>query len=198
MPRLPSELWLRIFEQLDDVEFLWCTLRSVSKDYRAFVDRIFAATFLASISCSLSLPRLDPKTGRARYTRPVPGAEVTLHCRKFQMGMTKITLATPTKVSSGETIQQLTASEALSKQRLDEAQVWMWFGRQRGKGANVAINKDLQWDEEEKAWVWSVQWESLVNKYFRAKTRPRRTQRKMVCRNSVPSSDTSVGCTCTS
>ncbi|KAL1595088.1 hypothetical protein SLS60_009775 [Paraconiothyrium brasiliense] len=175
-PRLPTELWLQIFEQIDDVEFLWCTLRLVSKEYKAFVDRVFVTKYLLTISFSLSLPRLDPDTGRARYARPVPGAEITLHCRHPDAESSRVTLATPKAVPSGDTIEELTASGALSKQRLDEAQAWMWFGKQRTRGANVAtINKDIRWNETEKAWTWSVDWEAFVNRYFGAKKASRRT-----------------------
>ncbi|KAK7183391.1 uncharacterized protein CC84DRAFT_1206930 [Paraphaeosphaeria sporulosa] len=175
-PRLPTELWLQIFEQVDDVEFLWCTLRFVSRDYKAFVDRVFVTNYLPTISFSLSLPRLDPNSGRARYMRPVPGAEVTLHCENPDAESRRVVLSTPKALPSGDTIEQLTASGALTKERLDEAAAWMWFGKQRTRGVNVVtINKDIRWNEEEKVWVWSVEWKAFVNKYFGAKRASRRT-----------------------
>jgi hypothetical protein len=175
-PLLPTELWLQIFEQVDDVEFLWCTLRLVSRDYKAFVDRVFVTNYLPTISFSLSLPRLDPSTGRARYMYPVPGAEVTLHCENPDAESSRVVLATPKALPNGDTIELLTSSGALTKQRLDEAEAWMWFGKQRTRGANVAtLNKDLRWNEDDKVWVWSVDWEAFVNKYFGAKRASRRT-----------------------
>ncbi|KAF1979754.1 hypothetical protein BU23DRAFT_446571 [Bimuria novae-zelandiae CBS 107.79] len=185
LPRLPPELWLQICEQLDDVEFLWCAVRLISKDFKAFVDRVFASSLIPSIFCSLSLPRLDPKTGHARYMRPVPGAEITLQCQDPKVDSPIATFKTPTVLRSGESVAELTASGALSKQRLVEAEVWMWFGRQRGKGANIATEKDLRWDEEGKVWLWSVQWEGLVDRYFNAKRAFRRTQRRVVKEDSL-------------
>ncbi|KAF2445516.1 hypothetical protein P171DRAFT_443170 [Karstenula rhodostoma CBS 690.94] len=175
-PRLPTELWLQIFEQVDDIEFLWCTLRLVSRDYKAFVDRVFITNYLPTISFSLSLPRLDPNTGRARYMRPVPGAEVTLHCENPDADSSRVVLATPKALPTGDTIENLTVSGALTKERLDEAAAWMWFGKQRIRGTNVAtINKDIRWNDEEKVWVWSVDWVAFVNRYFGAKRASRRT-----------------------
>ncbi|KAL5413747.1 hypothetical protein PMIN04_009322 [Paraphaeosphaeria minitans] len=174
--RLPTELWLQIFEQVDDVEFFWCILRLVSKEYKAFVDRVFVTDYLPTISFSLSLPRLDPNTDRARYMRAVPGAEVTLHCKTPTAESIWVVLTTPKALPSGDTIEQLTVSGALTKERLDEAAAWMWFGKQRTKGANVAtINKDIRWNEEDKVWFWSVDWEAFVNRYFGAKRASRQT-----------------------
>lgn len=175
-PRLPTELWLQIFEQVDDVEFLWCTLRLVSRVYKAFVDKVFITDYLPTISFSLSLPRLDPNSGRARYMRPVPGAEVTLHCENPKLDSSRVILLTPRALPSGHTVEQLTASGALTKERLDEATAWMWFGKQRTRGANVpSFKKDIRWNEEEKVWMWSVDWGVFVNRYFCAKRASRRT-----------------------
>lgn len=175
-PRLPTELWLQIFEEVDNVEFLWCTLRLVSRDYKAFVDRVFVTNYLPTISVSLSLPRLNPETGRARYMRPVPGAEVAFHCENPNAESPRVVLSTAKALPNGDTIEKLTASGALTKERLDEAEAWMWFGKQRTRGVNVAtIDKDIRWHENEKVWAWSVDWEAFVNKYFGAKRASRRT-----------------------
>lgn len=169
-PLLPNELWLQIFEQVDDVEFLWCTLRLVSREYKALVDRVFVSNHLPTISISLSLPRLDPVTGRARYAHTIPGAEITMQCQNTDATSPRLSLQSTEKVSSGATIDQFTESGALTKQRLDEAQAWMWFGKQRPKGANVTtIDRDVLWNDDDKVWIWTVEWEPLVNSYFAAK-----------------------------
>lgn len=177
LPHLPNELWLQILEQVDDIYFLWDTVRLVSKDYKAFVDRVFAVSFLPIISISLSLPRRDPKTGHLRYAQALPQNEIIFQCHKSTTDSPYILLETPATLSSGDTTEQLNESGALSKQRLDEAQGWMWFGRQRGKGVNIASSKSVEWDEESKTWTWTVRWENLVHRYCGAKRASRQVQR---------------------
>ncbi|KAK3208108.1 hypothetical protein GRF29_96g1430618 [Pseudopithomyces chartarum] len=177
LPHLPNELWLQILEQVDDIYFLWGTVRLVSKDYKAFVDRVFVASFLPDISISLSLPRRDPKTGHLRYAQALPQSEMIFQCRRSIINSSDIFIETSATLPSGETMQQLNESGALSKQRLDEAQGWMWFGRQRGKGVNIASSKSVQWDEGSKAWTWTVRWEDLVNRYCGAKRASKQVQR---------------------
>lgn len=177
LPHLPSELWLQILEHLDDIEYLWCTVRLVSRDYKAFVDRIFAVNFLPIISISLSLPRRDPKTGQLRYAQAIPQSEVVFQCHQPSVGAHQISLEIPATLATGVTTAELTESGGLVKQRLDEAQAWMWFGRQRGKGTNVVAPKDINWNEQKKTWVWTVKWKTLVHMYFSAKQASRQSHR---------------------
>lgn len=178
LSRLPTELWLQVLEQVNDVEFLWCTVRLVSRDYKSYVERMFVTSFLPTISLSLSLPRMDPSTGVLRHARPVPGSQVFFHCRNIDMEQSQITLATPEKLRTGDRVEDLTASGTLSKQRLDEAEGWMWFGHQIGKGVSFAVAKDIQWDNEAKVWIWALEWKELLRKFVGAKRASRRPQRE--------------------
>lgn len=176
-PRLPTELWLHVLESLADPEFLWTTIRLVSRAHKSYVDRIFVSTYLPTLTISLALPRYDPTTGKLRYRGAVPATEVTFQYAGLDAATARMLLATPTTVRNGESMEQITARGVIEKQRLDEAAMWMWFGRNRGKGALLDVRKDMCWDDTRKLWYWNAEWERLVTKYFSTKAVRRRKVR---------------------
>ncbi|KAF2240761.1 hypothetical protein BU26DRAFT_525672 [Trematosphaeria pertusa] len=179
---LPSELFLQILENISDIGYLWATVRLVSKSFKIHTERVFQSSHLPTLSISLSLPRYDPATGTLRYRGYVPQTEVTLRYASLDQGNRRVVMATSTMAPNGESMADLKAAGVLSVQRLEEATIWVWFGRNRGKGVGMENLGNIRWDDEQKIWFWGVEWKKLVKAYFEAKGSKRRSQRNLVRR----------------
>lgn len=165
MPVLPVETWLQILENTQNVEWLWKSVRLVSKQYKAFVERVVVSHFLPQASVSLSLPRRDPTSGALLYRGQIPGAELSMHYAELSGEKSRVLFRTSSNIEN----RGLNGEDYLSKRRLDEASSWLWFGSNRGKGTSITISKDVEWDERQKRWVWEVEWRKLIGAYARAK-----------------------------
>ena len=175
LPHFPIELWLDTLEYVDDPEALWITVRLVSRRFKDLVERVFIQRQLPTICMSLSLPRHDPSTGALRYKPPVPGSELVFAFTGFDDQQDTVILKTPV-LSNGVSVESLTNTGILTQQRLEEASGWTWFGRNRGKGANVRFPKTMHWDTEEKKWSCVLPWKKLVGAFFKSKEHRRLSQ----------------------
>ncbi|PVH99071.1 hypothetical protein DM02DRAFT_615346 [Periconia macrospinosa] len=171
---LPPELWLQILEvdSLSPTHLadLWSNIRPVSRVYKAYVEQIFTKKYLPTLCLSLSLPRRDPNTGILLHELAVPDAEVTMQAVHVE-GQFFITSTLP-RTRRGMSMEDMTQRGLLTKKRLDTAtSVWMWFGgaQNRGKGRQVKMPIDVEWDEQDKVWKAKVEWKKLSSSYWQAR-----------------------------
>ncbi|KAF2877891.1 hypothetical protein BDV95DRAFT_480473 [Massariosphaeria phaeospora] len=166
-PTLPAELWLQVLENITDLDELWTVIRHVSPTFKSYVERMFISTHLPNTSGSISLPFRDPATGTPRYPRyPDCRPEVLLAFTSLSADQSHMVLATSTTAQNGATMEALNAKGVLTRERLDEAALWIWIGCNRGRGVSIEVPRRMAWDEAKKVWMWEVRWRSLVSTYF--------------------------------
>jgi hypothetical protein len=177
VPALPVETWLQILENTQNIELLWNSVRLVSTQHKACVERVVLSHFLPQASVSLSLPCRDPTTGALLYRGQIPGAELSVHYARTSQDKTHVIFRANKTAYSHISIESLNTMDRLSKRRLEGATSWLWFGSNRAKGVTINIDKIFYWDESEKSWIWEADWGKLVSAYVTAKNSKRRPTR---------------------
>ncbi|KAF2640247.1 hypothetical protein P280DRAFT_480718 [Massarina eburnea CBS 473.64] len=191
LPILPAEIWLQILEHCatDSLSHLWTTIRPLSHNHKAHVERIFKHTYIPTLALSLSLPRHDPKTNALKYPFAIPYAELNFAFDSFVVGTTDVVFASPREIATGDTMAALKEKGSLTKERLDDAMergAWVCFGRSRAKGAAVMMPSCVCWDGQEKGWKITVDWMVLVSSLFEAKrTKAQRVFKERPARKMV-------------
>lgn len=183
LPVLPTEIWLQIFENIRDPEYLWTIVRHVSIQNKALVERVFATDHVPFLSISLSLPRRDPTTGALRWPgTPIPKAQITMTFNRFNAKQRRIVLASPTTLTDGantKTVEELRNTSALSKERLEAAPAWVNLNKNPLAGLSMHLPICVEWDEAAKVWLWELEWRPLVTRFFVMKNE-KRTPRRAV------------------
>jgi hypothetical protein len=176
-PPLPTELWLYVLEHAvanDNAEFLWCKMRCVSRKYKAYVERLFKTRFLPNLTISLPLPLRDTTTGALLWPgEPIPGKQLKMKYSQSRSDeqtavvVSPVTLIDQTRTRS---VEELRASSTLTKERLQAAKAWVSL-RSALRGCVVDVPVLVEWDDEQKIWVWGLHWRELVSAFYNARKR---------------------------
>ncbi|KAF2134885.1 hypothetical protein P153DRAFT_380697 [Dothidotthia symphoricarpi CBS 119687] len=178
IPRaLPTELWLQVLENVRDPEYLWTTVRHVSLQHKAMIERIFTSTYLPVLSISLSLPRRDPTTGALRWPGvPIPKAQITMAFNRLSADRRHVVLVSPVILTDGaniKSVEELKNTSALSKERLEAAPAWVSMNKNSLAGLSMRLPMCIEWDEVQKIWVWQVEWRTFVTRFYEKKNKKR-------------------------
>jgi hypothetical protein len=180
IPNLPTELWLDILEHTvtrDNADFLWCTVRRVSRQYKAYVERLFETRYLLNLTISLGLPLRDTTTGALLWPgEPIPGRQLKMAYKQLKSDGQTAVLTSPVVLrdnSTAKSVEELRNSSTLTKERLQAAPAWVSLSSSPMKGCIVDIPVRIEWDGEQKIWVWELRWRELVSKFCNAKQEKR-------------------------
>jgi hypothetical protein len=173
LPDLPTELWLDILEHTvtpNNADFLWRTVRRVSRHFKAHVELIFKTKYLPFLTISLVLP-LRRAAKWALIWRG-PGRQVKMAYRELKPDGQTVVIASPTILrdnSTRKSAKELRCSSVLMKERLQTARPWVNLSRAPLLGCAVDVPVCVDWDEGQKVWVWELRWMELVSKLCKAK-----------------------------
>jgi hypothetical protein len=174
-PALPTEIWLQILEQADTHEaiYLWTTVRFVCLNFKDYVERVFASTYLPQSTISLALPRRDPTTGAPKWPGPpIPRARIIFTFDKITSNQQRVLLRSPVilGLQAEETsVEELRRTGALPKERLQTAPPWVNIGRNSSAGLSMDVSGQFDWDNERMTWTWELDWRKLVTQFYLAK-----------------------------
>ena len=180
LPNLPTELWLDILEHTvtrDNADFLWCTVRRVSRQYKAYVERLFQTRYLLNLTISLGLPLRDTTTGALLWPgEHIPGRQLKMAYRELRSDGQTAVITSPAILRdnlTAKSVEKLRNSSTLTKERLQAAPAWVSLSSSPIKGCIVDVPVCVEWDEEQKIWVWELRWRELVSKFCYAKQEKR-------------------------
>ncbi|KAJ4992224.1 hypothetical protein SVAN01_02243 [Stagonosporopsis vannaccii] len=177
IPLLPTEIWLLIFEY-DDLKHLWSYVRNVSRAFRDCVERLFTSKYLQRLKVALSLPRRDPATTKLKWRGdPIPGSQLVMSYTGLSEDKKRLRLQSPTVVkdrNSEKTLEELRDAGTLPKERLEEAPTNVNMSTHPMASLTIKLPVHVDWDEEQKIWVWEVEWRDLLGRFFDAKDKQKR------------------------
>ena len=174
-PALPTELWLQILEQADTPEavHLWTTVRFVSLNFKDYIERLFATTYLPQSTISLALPRRDPTTGALKWPgAPIPRARIIFMFDNITLDQQHVLFRSPETLGSQAeraSVEELRYTGALPEERLRAAPPWVNIGRNSSAGLSMDVSGRFAWDNERKTCTWEVDWRKLVTRFYLAK-----------------------------
>jgi hypothetical protein len=176
LPSLPTELWLDILEYTvtpNSANFLWVTVRRVSRRFKAHVERILETKYLPNLTISLGLFLRDTTTGALIWQRDIiPGRYVKMEYIQVKPDGQTVVIASPAILrddSMTKSVEELRSSSILTKERLQAVPPWVSLSRAPMLGCVVDVPVCVDWDEEQKVWVWELRWRELVSKLCKAK-----------------------------
>jgi hypothetical protein len=173
LPNLPTELWLDILQHTvtpHSPDFLWRTVRRVSRQFKAHVELILKTKYLPYLTISLVLPLRRAARGALIWRGP--GRQVKMAYRELKSDGQTVVIASPTALrdnSTTKSVKELRCSSMLMKERLQAARPWINLSRAPILGCVVDVPVCVDWDEEQKVWVWELRWMELVSKLCKAK-----------------------------
>jgi hypothetical protein len=172
---LPAELWLHILEQasIHEAGHLWTTVRHVSRQFKDLVERLFGSTYLPMFAITLALPRRDPTSSALLWPgAPIPRAQLSMPFDGLSLDERYAQFRSPSVLREGtnvKSVEELKDTSVLPLERLQAAMAWVHFTRNQLTGIAMLVPGHLSWDEEQKTWVWSVKWTSLMTQFYGSK-----------------------------
>jgi hypothetical protein len=192
LPTLPVEIWLQILENTDlNEEHLWVSVRHTSYQFRDFVERLFVGTYLPRFAISLALPRRDPDNGTLNWPGAILNSQLVMTPARVAPDGCYVTFVSPLELrnrSDVQNVHELKENGWLPKERLMKATTWVYMNQNFMSGRPLQLIKDIEWDEQEKRWVWQVEWRQLVGRFYRAKMEARMKKQSPCIRQKIPSS----------
>jgi hypothetical protein len=192
LPTLPVELWLQILENTDlNEEHLWVSVRNTSCQFRDYVERLFMTTYLPRFAISLALPRRDPERGILNWPGAILNSQLVMTPenvapdRRYVIFVSPLELRNRTEVQN---VQELKEHGWLPKERLMKATTWVYTNQNFMSGRPLQLIKDIEWDEQNRRWVWQVEWRQLVSLFYKAKMEARTKKQSHCMRQKLPGS----------
>jgi hypothetical protein len=76
-----------------------------------------------------------------------------------------------------KSIEELKDTFVLPLERLVAATAWVHFTQNQLTGLVMTVPRHINWDREQKAWVWKVKWMNLMTQFYKLKRQNPRMQR---------------------
>lgn len=175
---LPTELWLQILEEtsVNEAEHLWISVRHTCRQFRDYVERLFLTTYLHGFAISLALPRRDAETGAALWPGTILKAQLIMALSTADPENRLATFVSPSELKHGDQVQsvkELKDRNILPEARLVEAKAWVFVDKNYVSGRPLQLTREFEWDEQDKRWVWQLDWMDLISRFYRSKIEAR-------------------------
>jgi hypothetical protein len=183
---IPTEIWFEILERtcvdINDAEELWLSVRPVSRQFRDIVESHFLKICLPRFSISIPLPCRDPDTGATKWRTAFYQSQMSMSLGGMTPDKRRATFVSPTEIKSSEgtmmDLEQLKERNLLPKTRLLDSLPWVYTGKIMSAGRPLEAPKDTEWDEQQKRWIWQLDWRKMVTQFYKARTEARAKSRK--------------------
>jgi hypothetical protein len=185
---IPTEIWFEVLEHtcvdINDAEELWLSVRPVSRQFRDIVESHFLKICLPQFSISLPLPCRDPDTGATKWRTVFYQSQMNMSLGGMTSDKRRATFVSPTEIKSSEGtmmgLEQLKDKTLLPKTRLLESLPWVYTGKIMSAGRPLEAPKDIEWDDQQKRWIWQLDWRKMVTQFYKARIEARAKSRNPV------------------